>query len=214
MASPIRVVVADDHAVVREGLRTFLRLEDDFELVGEAADGEAAVAEVERHGPDVALVDLVMPGIDGVEAIRRIREESPGTDVIVLTSFTEDEKIFPALQAGAVGYLLKDVQPRELAQAIRAVAAGKAILDPAMTARLLRELAATERREAGALTAREQDVLRLLARGLSNREIARELVLSEKTVKTHVSHILAKLRLADRTQAALYAVRAGLAEHG
>ncbi|HEV8603539.1 MAG TPA: response regulator transcription factor [Gaiellaceae bacterium] len=212
MPERIRVLIADDHAVVREGLRTFIGLQEDLEVVGEAADGREAVAAAERLRPDVVLMDLVMPHLDGVEAIRRIRERRPSARVIVLTSFIEDTKLFPALQAGAAGYLLKDVEPRELSRAIRAVAAGEALLDPSVTARLLRELAEPERRKVDVLTERERQVLALIARGLSNKQIAAELVLSEKTVKTHVSHVLSKLQLTDRTQAALWAVRAGLVE--
>ncbi len=212
MPERIRVLIADDHAVVREGLRTFIGLQEDLEVVGEAADGREAVAAAERLRPDVVLMDLVMPHLDGVEAIRRIRERRPSARVIVLTSFIEDTKLFPALHAGAAGYLLKDVEPRELSRAIRAVAAGEALLDPSVTARLLRELAEPERRKVDVLTERERQVLALIARGLSNKQIAAELVLSEKTVKTHVSHVLSKLQLTDRTQAALWAVRSGLVE--
>ncbi len=209
----IRVVIADDHAVVRQGLRSFLGLQDDIEVVGEAADGAEALRAVEDLRPAVVLIDLVMPGIDGLGAIERIREQAPETRILVLTSFAEESKLFAALRAGAAGYLLKDVQPAELAQAIRTVAAGEALLDPAVTARVLRRMSEGERRPDHAdLTRRELEVLRLIARGLSNKQIAAELVLSEKTVKTHVSSILGKLRLSDRTQAALYAVREGLVE--
>ena len=210
---PIRVVIADDHAVVRQGLRSFLGLQDDIEVVGEAADGAEALRAVEDLRPAVVLIDLVMPGIDGLGAIERIREQAPETRILVLTSFPDESKLFAALRAGAAGYLLKDVQPAELAQAIRTVAAGEALLDPAVTARVLRRMSEGERRPKHAdLTRRELEVLRLIARGLSNKQIAAELVLSEKTVKTHVSSILGKLRLSDRTQAALYAVREGLVE--
>jgi DNA-binding NarL/FixJ family response regulator len=207
----IRIVVADDHAVVRHGLRSFLGLQDDMEVVGEAEDGEQAVAIVAELRPDVVLIDLVMPGVDGVEAIRRIHELLPEARVVVLTSFADDSKVVPAVRAGAAGYLLKDVQPVDLAAAIRTVAAGGALLDPSVTARVLKEVATGGPADPG-LTAREREVLGLLAQGLTNRQIAAELVLSEKTVKTHVSSILGKLGLADRTQAALYAVREGLAE--
>jgi NarL family two-component system response regulator LiaR len=211
----IRILVADDHAVVRQGLRSFLGLQDDMEVVGEASDGAEAVDSVERLRPDVVLMDLAMPGVDGVEAIRRIHASRPETRVVVLTSFTDDTKVLPAVRAGAVGYLLKDVEPAELASAIRTVASGQALLAPAVTARVLREVGAagSARADAPSLTARELEVLGLLARGLTNRQIAADLVLSEKTVKTHVSSILGKLRLADRTQAALYAVREGLVEN-
>jgi DNA-binding NarL/FixJ family response regulator len=205
----IRILVADDHAVVRHGLRSFLSLQDDMEVVGEAEDGEQAVEAAERLGPDVVLMDMVMPGVDGVEAIRRIRELRPQTRVLVLTSYADDTKVVPAVRAGAAGYLLKDVQPAELAAAIRTVAAGGAMLAPEVTGRILREVAAV--RQDPGLTSREREVLGLLARGLTNRQIAAELVVSEKTVKTHVSSILGKLGLPDRTQAALYAVREDLA---
>jgi NarL family two-component system response regulator LiaR len=205
---PVRVLIADDHPIVRRGLRAFLELQDSVEVVGEAADGEEAVRQVEALLPDVVLMDLVMPRLDGIEAIRRIREVSPSTRAIVLTSYADDARIFPAVQAGAAGYLLKDVEPSQLLEAIRAVGRGEALLHPAVAARLMQEFAANRGQPgAGALTEREMDVLRLIARGCSNKEIAVELVLSEKTVKTHVSNILAKLHLADRTQAALYAVR-------
>ena len=206
----IRILVADDHAVVRQGLRAFLSLQEDMEVVGEAEDGEQAVAAAARLEPDVVLMDMVMPGVDGVEAIRRIRDVRPQTRVLVLTSYADDTKVVPAVRAGAAGYLLKDVQPAELAAAIRTIAGGGALLAPAVTARVLAEIAAGGRPDPG-LTAREREVLGLLARGLTNRQIAAELVLSEKTVKTHVSSILGKLGLPDRTQAALYAVREDLA---
>jgi NarL family two-component system response regulator LiaR len=209
----IRVLIADDHAVVRRGLRTYLELQDEMEVVGEAEDGEEAVAEVERLGPDVVLMDLVMPRVDGIAAIRRIRASSPGTRVIVLTSFLDDDKLFPAVHAGASGYLLKDAKPQELVAAIRTVHAGDALLHPAAAARLMAEVAAGgERGDAQALlTEREREVLALVARGMPNKVIALELGISEKTVKTHVSNLLGKLGLTDRTQAALYAVRHGLA---
>jgi NarL family two-component system response regulator LiaR len=161
--------------------------------------------------PDVVLMDLVMPELDGIEATRRIRAASPATKVIALTSFDDDEKVFPAIKAGAAGYLLKDVRPAELADAVRKASRGEALLAPSVAARLMQEVSG-ERPVSSGLTERELEVLRLIARGLSNKLIARELVVSEKTVKTHVSNILAKLHLADRTQAALYAVREGLAE--
>jgi DNA-binding NarL/FixJ family response regulator len=207
----IRIVVADDHAVVRQGLRSFLGLQDDMEVVGEAEDGAQAVEAVERLAPDVVLMDLVMPGVDGIEAIRRIHERSPGTRVVVLTSYADDTKVVPAVRAGAAGFLLKDVQPAELAAAIRVVAAGGAQLAPAVTARVLQEVVTGGAADPG-LTPREREVLAHLGRGLTNRQIAAELVLSEKTVKTHVSNILGKLGVPDRTQAALHAVREGLIE--
>jgi NarL family two-component system response regulator LiaR len=210
----IRVLIVDDHAVVRGGLRTFLDLQDEIEVVAEAEDGDGAVSAVERLRPDVVLLDLVMPQGGGLPAIRQIRERSPATRVIVLTSFLDDDKLFPAVRAGAAGYLLKDVQPDELVTAIRKVAAGEALLHPAAAARLMAELAADgERRDPRTLlTNREREVLELVARGMPNKLIARELGISEKTVKTHMSNVLAKLGLTDRTQAALYAVREGLVE--
>lgn len=210
----VSILIADDHPVVRQGLRTFLELQEDLEVVGEAGGGEEAVAMARQLLPDVVLMDLVMPGLDGIEATRRIRAESPTTKVIVLTSFAEDEKVFPSIKAGAAGYLLKDVEPEALAEAIRTVQRGEALLHPTVAAKLMQEFGA-ERRASGEvelLTVRELEVLRLIARGMSNREIAGELVLSEKTVKTHVSNILAKLHLADRTQAALFAVKQRLVD--
>jgi NarL family two-component system response regulator LiaR len=208
----IRVLIADDHAVVRRGLRTFLELQDDIEVVGEAEDGEEAVAAVEELAPDVVLMDLVMPRVDGIEAIRQIRERRPATRVIALTSFLDDDKLFPAVRAGAAGSLLKDVQPQELVSAIRTVHGGESLLHPAAAARRMAQVASDgERPDPGAqLTPREREVLALLARGLPNKVIARDLGVSEKTVKTHVSNLLGKLGLTDRTQAALYAVREGL----
>ena len=211
MPDAIRVLIVDDHAVVREGLRTFLELQDGIAVAGEAADGEQAVMQAEALRPDVVLMDLVMPRLDGVGAMRELRRRLPGTRVIVLTSFAEDERLLPAIQAGAAGYLLKNVAPAELARAIRAAHAGEALLDPLIAARLVEAIAqpagepAPER-----LTAREQEVLALIARGYSNKRIALELGIAEKTVKTHVGHVLAKLGVADRTQAALHAVRMGL----
>ncbi len=209
----IRVLIADDHAVVRQGLRTFLELQDDIEVVADVADGEAALRAAEEHEPDVVLMDLVMPGGGGVEAIRALRRARPEARVLVLTSFLDDDKVFPAVRAGAAGYLLKDVEPAELVRAIRTVDDGEALLHPAVAARLMEEFSETERPAAEeALTAREREVLELIARGLPNKLIARDLEIAEKTVKTHVSSILSKLGLTDRTQAALYAVRAGLIE--
>jgi NarL family two-component system response regulator LiaR len=209
----IRVLLVDDHAVVREGLRTFLDLQDGLDVVGEAEDGEQAVSEAERLRPDVILMDLVMPNLDGVGAMRALRERLPDARVIVLTSFADDERLLPAIQAGAAGYLLKNVQPKELARAVRAAHAGEALLDPLVAARLVEEIAHPSQRaepDAQHLTPREREVLELLGGGLSNKRIALELGVSEKTVKAHVGHLLAKLGVADRTQAALYAVRAGL----
>jgi len=212
----IRVLIADDHAVVRQGLRTFLDLQDDVEVAGEAADGEAAVAEAARLAPDVVLLDLAMPRLDGVAALPRLREAAPAARVIVLTSFGEDERLFAALRAGAAGFLLKDSAPAELVRAIRMAHAGQSPLSPAVTTRVVEELAHPARRAGPAeeLTPRELEVLRLIARGRSNKRIALELGVAEKTVKTHVSHVLAKLGVSDRTQAALYAVREGLVGPG
>jgi two-component system, NarL family, response regulator LiaR len=200
----IRVLIADDHAVVRQGLRTFLDLQEDIEVVGEAADGAAALEAAVALTPDVVLVDLVMPVVDGIEAIRGLRERVPVARAIVLSSFIDDEKLFPAVRAGAAGYLLKDVQPKELVDAIRTVHGGGALLHPRVASRLLEQLTTDP------LTPREREVLGLIGRGMANKVIARELSLSEKTVKAHVSSILAKLGVTDRTQAALYAVRAGV----
>ena len=209
----IRVVIADDHAVVREGLRAFLALQDDVEVVAEAADGEEAVAAVDRYTTDVALVDLVMPRVDGIQAIRRIRAAHPETRVIVLTSFVDEDKMLPAVRAGASGYLLKDVQPQDLVAAIRTVHGGGTLLHPAVVEELVREVSRDgERVRHDPLTDREREVLALIARGRANKAIAFELGVAEKTVKTHVSNILAKLGLTDRTQAALYAVREGLVD--
>jgi DNA-binding NarL/FixJ family response regulator len=209
VAEPIRVLIADDHAVVREGLRAFLELQDGLEVVGEAADGVEAVREAERLRPNVILMDLVMPELDGVGAMRELRDRVPGARAIVLTSFLEDERLLPALRAGAAGYLLKNVQPQELTRAIRAAHAGEALIDPQVAARLVDALSEGPSLERAELTPREQDVLDLIGRGFANKRIARELGIAEKTVKTHVSHVLAKLRVTDRTQAALYAARLG-----
>jgi NarL family two-component system response regulator LiaR len=212
----IRVLIADDHAVVREGLRAFLALQEDVEVVAEAEDGEEAVSAVERLTPDVALVDLVMPRLDGIEAIRRMRALWPETRVIVLTSFVDEDKMLPAVRAGAAGYLLKDVQPQELVAAIRTVHGGGTLLHPAVVEELVREVSRDDARRPAdnPLTEREREVLALIARGRANKAIAFELGVAEKTVKTHVSNILAKLNLTDRTQAALYAVREGLVDPG
>lgn len=217
MADAIRILVVDDHAVVREGLRAFLSLQDGFEIVGEAADGEEAVAKAHELEPDVILMDLVMPKLDGVSAMRELREadgRASGARVIVLTSFLDDDRLLPALEAGAAGYLLKGSQPAELARAVRAAHAGEAIIDPTAAARLVKALSERPRNSATAaldqLTGRERDVLALIARGRSNKRIALELGISEKTVKTHVGHVLAKLGVTDRTQAAVLAVEQGL----
>jgi two-component system, NarL family, response regulator LiaR len=218
MADAITILVVDDHAVVREGLRTFLGLQDGFEIVGEAADGEEAVERAEQLDPDVILMDLVMPNRDGVSAMQVLKERASRSRVIVLTSFLEDDRLLPALEAGAAGYLLKNSQPAELARAVRAAHAGEAIIDPTVAARLVRALserspvAAHDRTVLDHLTRRERDVLVLIARGRSNKRIALELGISEKTVKTHVGHVLTKLDVTDRTQAAVLAVQAGLVD--
>jgi DNA-binding NarL/FixJ family response regulator len=204
----IRVVLADDHAVVRQGLRTFLDLQDDIEVVAEASDGAQAVEAAAAFDPDVVLLDLVMPGLDGLGALKVLREGR--ARIIVLTSFGDDDKLFSALRGGAAGYLLKDVQPADLVRAIRSANAGESPLSPAIATRVVEEVAQGAVAAHDDLTPRELDVLTLIARGRSNKVIARELGVAEKTVKTHVSHILAKLGVSDRTQAALYAVKQGL----
>ncbi|QKW10647.1 response regulator transcription factor [Streptomyces sp. NA04227] len=207
----MRVLLVDDHQVVRRGLRTFLEIQDDIEVVGEAADGEAGVAQAEELRPDVVLMDVKMPGMDGVAALRRLRELANPARVLIVTSFTEQRTVVPALRAGAAGYVYKDVDPEALAGAIRSVHAGHVLLQPEVAGALLsQEEANSPQSRGGSLTDREREVLSLIADGRSNREIARALVLSEKTVKTHVSNILMKLDLADRTQAALWAVRHGV----
>jgi two-component system, NarL family, response regulator LiaR len=210
---PIRVLVVDDHEVVRGGLRAFLELQDGIEVAGEAADGEQAIEAVARIRPDVVLMDLVMPRTDGIEALRVLRERSPDTRVIVLTSFLDDDKLLPALRSGAAGYLLKNAQPNEIARAVRAAYAGEAVLDPVVAARLVEALEAGGSDEPlDRLTPREREVLVLIGRGFPNKRIAQELQVSEKTVKTHVGHVLGKLGVVDRTQAAILAVRAGLVD--
>jgi len=204
--APITVLLVDDHELVRAGLRTFLELQPDMTVVGEAASGEQALALVAGVKPDIVLLDLVLPGMSGVETVRRLRLTHPEVKVVVLTSFAGQDSVLPAVRAGVAGYLLKDVGPAELAEALRSVHAGGSPLHPRVAATVLRQVTS----DVDPLTPREREVLRLIARGLSNRLIARELVLSEKTVKTHVSAVLAKLGVADRTQAALLAVRDGV----
>ncbi|MCF3105085.1 response regulator transcription factor [Streptomyces roseoverticillatus] len=208
----MRVVLVDDHQVVRRGLRTFLEVQDDIEVVGEAADGAEGVERAEELRPDVVLMDVKMPGMDGIEALRRLRELENPARVLIVTSFTEQRTVVPALRAGAAGYVYKDVDPDALAGAIRSVHAGHVLLQPEVAGALLSQddLGGGGQGRGNALTEREREVLALIADGRSNREIARALVLSEKTVKTHVSNILMKLDLADRTQAALWAVRHGI----
>ncbi|MFB7939644.1 response regulator [Streptomyces sp. NPDC127049] len=208
---PIRVLLVDDHQVVRRGLRTFLEVQDDIEVVGEAADGAEGVARAEELRPDVVLMDVKMPGTDGIEALKRLRALANPAKVLIVTSFTEQRTVVPALRAGASGYVYKDVDPDALAGAIRSVHAGHVLLQPEVAGFLLTQDDPQGGTGRGTtLTEREREVLGLIADGRSNREIARALVLSEKTVKTHVSNILMKLDLADRTQAALWAVRHGL----
>ena len=211
--APIRVLIVDDHAVVREGLRTFLELQDGIEVVGEAANGEEALDAVTQRRPDVVVMDLVMPKLDGVGAMRELQRRGRAPRVLVLTSFLDDERLMPAIEAGAAGYLLKNVDPAELARAVRAAHAGEALLDPSVAARLVERIAGGERPGStglAELTPREREVFERIAQGRSNKQIALELGVAEKTVKTHVGHLLAKLGVADRTQAALLAVREGL----
>ncbi len=213
----ITVLIVDDHAVVRQGLRTFLELQDDMVIVGEAANGLEAIEAAKRHQPAIVLLDLVMPKLGGVEATPQIIAVSPDSRVIILTSFGENDQVLPALRAGAQGYLLKDIPPGELVQAVREAYQGKVQLHPDVARKLMSAIAAKEPTSPPPavepdLTERELEVLRLLAQGLNNHEIAQQLVISEKTVKTHVSNILGKLHLEDRTQAAIYALKRGLGD--
>ena len=214
-AAPIRVLLVDDHSVVRMGLRAFFDMLDDIEVVGEASDGSEGVAMARRLKPDVVLMDLLMPNMDGITAIGRIKAELPETEIVTMTSFIEEEKVTSALEAGASGYVLKDAEADEVAQAIRAAFAGEVHLDPAV-ARLLAQRMRTRKDPtenlAEPLTDREKDVLRLLGQGMSNKEIGSELFITERTARTYVSNILGKLGLASRTQAALWAVEHKLAE--
>lgn len=205
---PIRILLVDDHSVVRKGLRMFLSLDPELEVVGEARDGAEAVRMAHELKPDVVLMDLLMPVMDGIQATATIRRELPDTEVLALTSVLEDSSVVGAVRAGAIGYILKDTEADELRRAIKAAAAGQVQLAPQAAERLLREVRTPESPEA--LTERETDVLRLVAKGRANKEIAHELNIGEKTVKSHVSSILAKLNVPSRTQAALYAVRIGL----
>ena len=212
MTKTIRILIADDHPVVRQGLRGLLSTEPGLEVVGEAVDGAEAVLKARSLQPDVTLMDIVMPHKNGIEAIREIKAENPGARILILTSFAEDDKVFPAIKAGALGYLLKDSSPQELLQAIRDVYRGEPSLHPTVAHKLMRELdqpsdlPPTE----DPLTEREAEVLRLVAQGLSNQKVGDKLCISERTVGNHVSVILSKLHLANRTQAALYALREGL----
>jgi two-component system, NarL family, response regulator LiaR len=213
MTNSISVLIVDDHSVVRAGIRNYLITQADMQVVGEAASGAEAVRMAIELVPDVALMDLSMPEMDGMEATRRIREASPRTRVVVLTSFHDDAHIFPAIRAGALSYLLKDIGPEELAAAVRAAAVGEAVLHPRVAARVMQEMqghAGKEKDSIDQLSPREREVLQLIAEGFSNALIAEKLVISEKTVKGHVSNILAKLHIADRTQAAVMAWRKGI----
>lgn len=213
MADPIRVCLVDDHAVVRQGVRAFLAAQADIVVVGEAGSGPEALALVTEQVPDVVLLDLVMPGMDGVELARRFKRISPQTNIVVLTSFLEDEHIFPAIRAGALSYLLKDAGAEEIAEAVRKAARGEVVLHPRVAARVMQELQGGQRTDLNPLTElsnREFEVLRLIAEGLNNAQIAGRLVIGEGTVKSHVNNILSKLHLADRTQAAIFAWREGI----
>jgi len=213
MTDKISLLITDDHALVRQGIRAFLELQPDLTVLGEADSGEAAVRMAAELVPDVMLMDLVMPGIGGVEATRQVKQVSPHSQIIVLTSYHEDEYIFPALRAGALSYVLKDVGPDELADTVRKAARGESVLHPRVAARVVQELRGARRDIPNLFTDlsdRELEILRLIADGLSNAEIANQLVISEKTVKGHVSNILGKLHMMDRTQAAVYAWQQGL----
>jgi NarL family two-component system response regulator LiaR len=216
---PVRVLIVDDHRMVRNGLRDFLGGEPDIAVVGEAETGEEAIARAAELAPDVVLLDLLMPGMGGIAAIGILRKAHPQMKILALTSFADDEQVFPALENGANGYLLKDVDPDELAGAIRAVRRGESPLDPEVAKRLLTRFrrgpaAPAPKAAHEALTERERDVLRLLTQGKSNKEIASELFIGDRTVKSHLSAIFQKLNVEDRTQAALYAVRHGLVDNG
>jgi len=206
---PIQVLIADDHSVVRQGLRMFLETDGELQIVGEARDGAEAVQLARRLRPDVVLMDLIMPVMDGINAIKAIRRELPDTEVVALTSVLEDATVVEDIRAGAIGYLLKDTEAHELRRAIKAASAGQVQLSPQAAARLLREVRTPES-SPEPLTERETEVLRLLGQGKSNKEIAQALTIADQTVKTHVSHVLDKLGVPSRTQAALYAIRTGL----
>jgi NarL family two-component system response regulator LiaR len=220
----IKVLIVDDHAVVRQGLRTFIDLQDDMQVVGEGVNGAEAIELARQLQPDIVLLDLVMPQMSGVEATSKIIEVSPNSRVLILTSFGEDDKVFPAIRAGAQGYLLKDIHPDDLVQAVREAYQGQVQLHPDIAKKLMSAVAGTSPQETtpigdqaaspglDQLTEREREVLHLIAQGLNNREIAGQMIISEKTVKTHVSNILSKLGLADRTQAAIWALKHGLGD--
>ncbi len=214
---PITILLVDDHNMVRIGLKAYFSTQPDIQVVGEASTGEEAVQLAAQFAPDVVLMDLVLPGIDGVEATRRVKKVSPRTQVIVLTSYHEDEHIFPAIRAGALSYVLKDIDPDDLAAAVRRAHGGEAVLHPRVAARLVKEMRGSRDGEVNPfneLTDRELDVLRQIAAGKTNQEIAAALVISEKTVKSHITNILSKLHLSDRTQAAVYAWQAGIVRRG
>ena len=212
MSGPIRLLVTDDHAIVRKGIRALLAEIEGIEVVGEAGDGREAITQVDALEPDVILMDLLMPGMDGIEATRQIAARDAGPPVLVLTSFASDEQVFPAIKAGALGYLLKDSEPAELVQAIRQVHRGEPSLQPSIAHKVLQELQHPSRHRptTDPLTAREMEVLRLVAKGFSNPEVAEKLTVTEATVRTHVSNILSKLHLANRVQATLYALQEGI----
>lgn len=213
MSPKITVLIVDDHAVVRQGIQTFLETNPDLLVIGSAEEGREAIRLAGEFLPDVALVDLMMPGMDGVEITGGIRGASPRTQVIIFTSFHEDEQIFPAIRAGALSYLLKDARPQEIAEAIRKAARGEAVLDSRVAVRIVQEMQGSDRAQVNPFTLlseRELDVLRLIAKGMNNQEIGEALVIAEATVKTHVSNILGKLHLADRNQAAVYAWATGI----
>jgi NarL family two-component system response regulator LiaR len=213
MDNPIRGLIVDDHKIVRKGLRALLSTENDIKVLGEAADGVEAISRAAALHPDVILMDLVMPAMDGIEATRQITTQWPDMRVLVLTSFAADDKVFPAIKAGALGYLMKDSDPRDLVSAIHQVYRGEPSLEPAIARKVLMELSSPSKAKptTDPLTERELEVLRLISQGMSNRDIAEKLVVAEWTVRTHVSNILSKLHLASRTQAALYALKSGLA---
>ena len=213
MTTKIKVMIVDDHGIVRQGLRTYLDLLEDITIIAEAENGLDALEKVKQFNPEIVLMDLVMPEMDGIEATQKIRSSNPDVKVIVLTSFTEDEQVFSAIKAGAVGYLLKDISPPDLAKAIQAVHSGETHLHPEITKKLMNQFVSPKSDieiTPEDLTPREMEVLQLIAQGLSNKELANKLTISEKTVKTHLSSIFSKLHLSDRTQAAIYALKHNL----
>lgn len=216
MSEPITIIIADDHEVVRKGLRSYLDTVKEFKVVAEASSGEETIELVKEHVPDLLLLDLIMPGMDGVETTRKVKTISPRTQVVVLTSYHEDEHVFPALKAGAISYILKDIRMEKLVEALNRAAQGEATLHPRVAARVLQNMRGNSDnlQVISDLTERELDVLRLIANGLSNNQIAEQLVISENTVKGHVSNILSKLHLADRTQVAVFAWQKGIVRPG